>query len=150
MPLGCIHNFIVIKRTALLRALQEAETNSDEQRVAYATSLLTSQHADRFLVALESMDDSRYDFDNLEHLGLISSDGSAWVDFFAPHLSNHHVPWLRYAPIREAKPDGRFGQVIWHGYRHIDDVSTLVTVWENDEFPAKLREPFPDLNYPHH
>jgi hypothetical protein len=25
-----------------------------------------------------------------------------------------------------------------------------LTVWENDEFPAKLREPFPDLNYPHH
>lgn len=146
MPLGCIHSFIVIKRSAILLALQKTEANCDQQRVAYASSLLTSQHADTFLVALESMDDSRYDLNNLQYLGLIGSNGSDWVDFFAPHLAQHSVSWLCYAPIREIKPNGCLGQVVWHGYRHIDDVSTTVTVWENDEFPAKPREPFPDIN----
>jgi hypothetical protein len=75
--------------------------------------------------------------------GLDGHDGKEWLDYYAPHIAKLPANWLLYGPIRELRKDGTHGQVIWSGYKHVDDQSSLVNVWEDEDYPAKPREPFP-------
>ena len=143
MPIGCIHQFIVVKRSSLIDALDEAVEQGSQEKQQFARLMLSSIHSDDFLIAIEDMGGTDYDIENLEQLGLRGHDGSEWLDYYAPHVAHLPAYWLMYAPIREIRSDGNHGQIVWHGFKHIKDHSTLVAVWENEDYPAKPREPFP-------
>ena len=143
MPVGCIHFFIVIKRTAVSRVLDEAVTENDQDRIKFSRLMLSMVHSDQHLIAIEDMGGSDSDLEHLKYLGLDGHDGKEWLDYYAPHIAKLPANWLLYGPIRELRKDGTHGQVIWSGYKHVDDQSSLVNVWEDEDYPAKPREPFP-------
>jgi hypothetical protein len=143
MPVGCVHQFIVVKRNAVLKALDKAVAENDHERQKVARLMLTRLHSDDYLIAIEDMGGTDYDIENLKHLGLEAHDGNEWSDYYAPHLAKLPASWLMNAPIRELRPDGTHGPVIWQGFRHILDSTTYVAVWEDEDYPAKQREPFP-------
>lgn len=143
MPVGCIHHFIVVKRSAVMDALEIAVQQGDQERQKVARLLLSRLHSDDYLIALEDMAETDDDVQMLEHLGLQGHDGNEWLDYYAPRAAQLPAHWLLYAPIREIRSDGTYGQVIWSGYKHVQDHSTLVAVWEDEDYPAKPREPFP-------
>ena len=143
MPVGCNHHFIVVKRSSLLRVLEKAVDESDHERTKFARLLLSSVHSDQYLIAIEDMGGSDADIENLKYLGLVGHDGKEWLDYYAPHIASLPAHWLVCAPLRELRKDGTKGQVVWSGYKHVDDRSTTVKVWEDEDCPAKPREPFP-------
>ena len=146
MPVGCKHQFIVVKRRSVLRELERAAENGDMSKVAFARMLLARVHSDNYLIVIGDMDGTGddYDFENLRLLGLKAHDGNRWIDFYAPHLTKLPAKWLMYSPIRQLHHDGTHGPVIWDGYRHISDKSTHVAVWEDKDYPAIQLEPFPN------
>lgn len=146
MPVGCVHQFIVVQRSAVMRALENAVNENDQERIKVARLMLSCLHSDEFLIAIEDMGGTDYDIENLTHLGLEAHDGNEWQDYYAPHIAKLPAHWLLYAPIRELRSDGSFGHIIWSGYKHVDDYSTQVNVWEDEDYPAKNREPFPDVS----
>lgn len=143
MPVGCIHHFIVVKRSAVSRVLDKAMTENDQDRIKFSRLILSMVHSDQHLIAIEDMGGSDSDLENLKHLGLVGHDGKEWLDYYAPHIATLPAYWLVCAPIRELRKDGTYGQVIWSGYKYVDDQSTTVKVWEDEDCPAKPREPFP-------
>jgi hypothetical protein len=143
MAVGCVHFFIVVKRTAATRVLDKAVTENDQERIKFARLMLSMVHSDQYLIAIEDMGGSDSDIENLKYLGLDGHDGKEWMDYYAPHIARLPAHWLLYAPIRELRKDGTHGQVIWSGYKHIDDQTSTVNVWEDVDCPAKSREPFP-------
>jgi hypothetical protein len=145
MPVGCIHFFIVIKRTAVSRVLDKAVTENDQDRIKFTRLMLSMVHSDQHLIAIEDMGGSDSDLEHLKYLGLEGHDGKEWLDYYAPHIAKLPANWLLYGPIRELRKDGTLGQMIWSGYKHVDDQSSLVNVWEDEDYPAKPREPFPQI-----
>jgi hypothetical protein len=145
MPVGCIHHFIVVKRSAVSRVLDKAVTENDQDRIKFSRLMLSMVHSDLHLIAIEDMGGSDSDLENLKYLGLDGHDGKEWLDYYAPHIAKLPANWLLYAPIRELRKDDTHGQVIWSGYKHIDDQSTTVNVWKDEDYPAKSREPFPQV-----
>ncbi len=143
MPVGCVHQFIVVNRSAVLKALDKAIAENDHERQKVARLMLARLHSDDYLIAIEDMGGTDYDIENLKHLGLEAHDGNEWLDYYAPHIAKMPAPWLMSAPIRELQPDGTHGPVIWQGFRHKSDSTTHVTVWEDEDYPAKQRESFP-------
>jgi len=149
MPVGCVHQYIVIKRCAVKRALETAVENGELDKEAFARRLLSSTHSDKYLIAIEDMGGTDYDVENLKYLGLESHDGTGWLDFYAPHVVQLPVHWLTYAPIRELRQDGTVGHVIWQGFRHVEDESSQVEVWGDEESLAgQQRQPFPESGTP--
>ena len=96
----------------------------------------------QFVWLINNMADTNYDVEMLEYLGLQGHDDNEWLDYYAPQKASLPAHWLMYAPIREIRSEGRYGQVVWSGYKHVQDHSSLVTVWEDDDHPAKPRAPF--------
>jgi len=123
--------------------LDKAVTENDQERIEFSRLMLSMVHSDQHLIAIEDMGGSDSDIENLKYLGLNGHDGKEWMDYYAPHTARLAAHWLLYAPIRELRKDGTRGQVIWSGYKYVDDQSTTVHVWENEDYPAKTREPFP-------
>jgi len=94
--------------------------------------------ADDFLIALEDMGSIDFYLEKLTQLGLEQE-----LDFHVPAADERLVGWLKSAPIREVKKDGSPGLVIWDAYQHVDDCSSEVVVWEDEDFSAKTRQAFP-------
>jgi len=143
MPIGCSHQFVVVKRSALLRALDCAVYAGDAEKQAYARIMLSRLHSDRYLVVLEEMAGTDSDVASLTHLGLDAHDGEQWLDFYAPHIAKLPAIWLKTAPIRIQLTSGALGEIAWRGFRHVDDRSSSVVVWDDCEFPAKNPQNFP-------
>lgn len=143
MPVGCVYQYVVVKRSALLKALDEAVRNSDSEKQAYARLTLSRVHSDRYLVVLEEMAGTNTDVPALVHLGLEAHDGKEWIDFYAPHIADLPAHWLKTAPIREQLETGALGEIVWIGFRHIEDKSRHVVVWSDAEFSAKPPQSFP-------
>ena len=143
MPVGCTHQFIVVKRRSVLRALESAVENSHSDKEAFARMLLSRAHSDKYLIAIEDMGGTDHDVGNLVYLGLTAHDEKGCLDFYAPHLK-FLLPakWLRHAPLRELKANGSYGQYIWQGYRYVNDKSTSVSIWQDPDNPVES-EPFP-------
>ena len=118
-------------------------TENDQERIKLSRLMLSIVHSDQYLIAIEDMGGSDSDIENLKYLGLDGHDGHKWLDYYAPHIAARPAHWLHYAPIRELRKGGERGQVIWSGYQHVDDQSNTVHVWEDEDYPAKPREPFP-------
>jgi len=70
MPVGCMHQFIVVQRTAVQRALEKADKENDRNRQQFAQALLASPHSDDHLIAIEDMGGTDWDIENLKYLGL--------------------------------------------------------------------------------
>jgi len=136
MPIGCVFNYIIIQKSSLQRMLKQARL--DAEHVSFAEVLLSSRHSDDFLIALEDMGPIDFYLQKLDQLGLKQE-----LDFHVPGSDGRLVGWLRFASIREVKNDGSFGLVVWDGYQHVDDTSVEVVVWEDEDFPAKTRQAFP-------
>jgi len=146
MPVGCVHQFIIVKRRSVLRVLEQAAENGAMSKVAFARMLLARVHSDNYLIAIDDMGGNEYELENLKLIGLVPHDGNRWIDFYAPHLTKLPAKWLMYSPIRQLHHNGAHGPVIWDGFRHIYDKSTHVAVWEDEDYPAKEREPFPNTS----
>ena len=136
MPLGCVFKHIVIQKSSIQRVLQQVR--ADAELVSFAEVLLSSRHSDDFLIALEDMESVDFYLAKLTQLGLKQE-----LDFHVSAADVRLVGWLKSAPIREVKNDGSPGLVIWDGYQHVDDCSSEVVVWEDEDFPAKTRLAFP-------
>lgn len=143
MPVGCVHQFIVVKRKSVLRALESAVENGHRDKEPFARMLLSRVHLDMYLIAIEDMGGTDHDVGNLLYLGLTTHDEKVWLDFYAPHLKVLlPAKWLRHAPLPELKANGSYGQFIWLGYRYVNDKSTSVSVWQDPDNPVES-EPFP-------
>ena len=140
MPIGCVFNHIVIQKSSIQRVLQQAQAQAGAELVSFAGVLLSSLHSDDFLIALEDIGSIDFYLEKLTQLGLEQE-----LDFHVPVADGRLVGWLKSAPIREVKKDGSLGLVIWDGYQHVDDCSSEVIVWEDEDFPAKTRQAFPVL-----
>jgi hypothetical protein len=143
MPVGCAHHFIVVKRSAVTKALEKALAESDQERIRFAQLMLSCRHSDQYLIVLEDMGGTDHDTENLKYLGLKAKDSNGWLDYYAPHIERLPAHWLLHAPIRELHSDGTLGRIYWSGYKHVHDNSTTVSVWEDVDYPALPRQPFP-------
>ena len=72
MPVGCVHHYIVVKRNAVIDALERAVHQGDQERQKVARLMLSRIHSDDYLIALEDMADTDSDVEMLEHLGPVS------------------------------------------------------------------------------
>ena len=54
MPVGCIHHFIVVKRSAVMNALEKAAHQGDQDRQKFARLMLSHLHSDGYAHAFRT------------------------------------------------------------------------------------------------
>lgn len=53
MAVGCVHFFIVVKRSAAIRVLDKVTKENDQERIKFARLMLSMVHSDQHLIAIE-------------------------------------------------------------------------------------------------
>lgn len=148
MPVACEMNYVILRKDAINKAKERVAAKGDLEAVRIAEELLSIEHADRYLVVIETMAGIGEDECEFweKRLGLIGKIGYEAIDYYMPDPEVPICRWLEFSRLYEPKrlAVNRM-RVMYDGYRFLGDSSREVNTGGTVEFPKVPCEDFPEV-----
>lgn len=144
MPVGCWLNHLIVRKSALRRALETAVSKGQTETIHFLQAILDRQHQDDHLVALEDMGGDDFFHSSLIEAGLVNDDGDDCVDFYSPSVGCPRATWLEGAQIRNIQRSPNEKPLTrWTAYRLVGDTNTEVVLEDEGDERVFHPEGFP-------